>query len=92
MNTLEKILICGIRRMWWTERLAGRPIVLKGSEGIILRDLLQVVANIQEEGYYGTNEHSRIILCGELFFCGSPIYCECELPIPELNTYHGYIS
>ncbi len=92
MNIFEKILIRGIRKMWWTKRLTGKPIVLKGAEGVILRDLLQVIVDIQKEEYYSTNEHSRIIFSGDLFFCGSPIYCEHELPIPELNTYHGYIS
>ncbi len=93
MNMLEKILLSGMRRMWWLNYRYGKPIVLKGAEGIILRDLLQAVADDQEDRHFDVPERSRIMVCGGLFFSSSPVLCEHELSKQQKqHTYHGYIS
>ena len=83
MTKLEQALIKEVRilRLLTCER--GKPFMLRGREGVILRDLLEMIVDGYDFTFAG---------CGCLFIDGSPVYCEHELPIPKLNTYHGYIS
>ena len=83
-NTLYRSLINGMRRMLLSNHIVNEPIILKGQEGIILMELLELAVMDGDSTFLG---------CGHLRFNGCPIYCEHELPVqPKLNTYHGYIS
>lgn len=81
----EKILISGVRRLQLSTCRYGKPLVLRGPEGIIIRDMMVALCE-QYNDYLGYPNFS-----GRLFFHRSPVYCEYELST-QYNTYHGYIS
>jgi hypothetical protein len=74
----ERILRMGIRRMFFAADLRS-PIVLKGTEGIILRDLLLLMAN---DGVVSS-------VAGHVFVNGRPVVCEHQA---NKVAYHGYVS
>ncbi len=83
---LQRILFNGLRSIQLKRHFIGRPLVLKGDEGIIIRDLMEEIEDQLE-----LRRPDKWWMYP--VFGGSPIICEHELPVPpKLNTYHGYIS
>lgn len=90
-DALFKILLRGLRRMQLRYRCRrGQPIILKGDEGIILKEMLEVAAMIENDKQ-SFLPHRVILGPGSVFLGRSPIYCEHELST-QFNTYHGYVS
>lgn len=81
---LQRILYAGLRRFQLKNRLVGKPLVLKGDEGIIIRDLLEEIES-QLELRIPDKDWMRPVING------SPVICEHELST-QYNTYHGYVS
>ncbi len=81
MTKLEQALIKEVRKLRLLTCKRGMPLILHGPEGVIIRDMLEMIADGYDFKFAG---------CGMLYIDGSPVFCEHELT--KLNTYHGYIS
>ena len=76
---LEKVVTRGMLRIRRRRLLKyGYPIVLEGEEGVILRDLLELICA-------GDKDKTYFTVAGRTFFEKSPVFCEREIPLPGLG-------
>ena len=77
---LQNVVIKGMRNIK-TRRLIkyAHPIVLEGHEGVIIRDLLNLIAKGDKE--MGPLDK----YAGHLYYEKSPVFCSQEFPLPGGN-------
>lgn len=80
---LQNVIIKGMRdiRIRRHQKYAY-PIVLEGAEGVIIRDLLELIAA-------GDKDKPDINTVGTISFEKSPVFCSREFPLPsgDLNPF-----
>ena len=73
---LQNVLIKGMRSIRRRRLLKyAYPIVLKGQEGVIIHDLLELIATGDKD--------TNLKFAGSLFFEKSPIFCSDKFPLPD---------
>ncbi len=74
---LQNVVIKGMRHMR-RRRLQkyAYPIVLEGTEGLIIRDLLKLIAA-------GDKDKPDLKFVSSIFFEKSPVFCSNEFPLPD---------
>ena len=76
---LQNVVIKGMRKIRMTRlQKYAYPIVLEGSEGLIIRDLLELIAA-------GDKDRPNINIVGTISFEKSPVFCSREFPLPDGN-------
>ncbi len=74
---LQNVVIAGMTRIKRMQLIKyAYPIVLEEYEGVIVRDLLELIA-------IGDKDKSGKILSGSVFFERSPVFCSLDFPLPD---------
>ena len=80
---LQKVVIKGMRHIRRRRLIKyAHPIVLEGWEGIIIRDLLELIAS-------GDKNVSKMTKGGSVFYEKSPVFCSFEFPGPGGSLSSG---
>ncbi len=85
LTDLEGVILNGIENIRRRQLIKyAHPIVLEGAEGIIIHDLLELIATGDKD--------TSLKYAGSVFFEKSPVFCEKEFPFPRKEWDAGYAT